>query len=90
MAKFNIDLFRETVSLFDGDVERMDTSDFYCLTSCEVTRESDKAIHVKSDDLPDGRDWIPKSQLGSGGQYLPGYEGDIWISRWLARKIGVI
>lgn len=68
-------------------MSKNDGNDPFEIEDCECIAESQKAIKVKSKNLPGGEDWFPRSQiLGESEVQEEGDEGTLVIPRWLARE----
>lgn len=56
----------------------------------EITKATDKAVLCEFED-GDEAIWIPRSQIEDNGEDLEeGYEGDIYITEWIAGEKGLL
>ena len=52
-------------------------------------KETESALLVESDEIDEGKAWVPLSQVEDGSDVqAAGDEGDLVISEWLALKKG--
>ena len=62
----------------------------FTIENCEIIKETSKAILVESENL-DEETWIPQSQVHDDSEiWKEGQKGDLIISEWMAKKIGLI
>jgi hypothetical protein len=59
------------------------------IDDCKIIKETERAVLVKSDELPDGEMWIPQSQVHEDSEvWCEGDEGPMIITEWFAKKEG--
>jgi hypothetical protein len=63
--------------------------DTFEIEDCRCTAETDKAILVVGDEVPDGKVWVPKSQVHDDSEvFEDGTEGTLIVKAWFAEQRG--
>jgi hypothetical protein len=59
------------------------------IEDAECTAETEKALHVVSPSLENGKTWVPKSQISNDSEVFElGDKGTLVVSKWLAETSG--
>ena len=63
----------------------------YSIEGCTIKHETEKAVLVESENLPDDEMWVPKSQIHDDSEiWKLNDTGDLLVNMWFAEKEGLI